>query len=163
MKKYKRPSWDEYFFNIMDVVALRATCSRGRSGCVITKDNYIMATGYVGAPAGHISCDDGGHILKRTQDTHTGEIEEHCIRSVHAEQNAIMHAARQGISLKSSTLYCTMTPCATCAMLIIAAGILSVKCKKHYHNTIQEQKTLQLFKDSGVEITFKEEGVQEYE
>ena len=105
-----RPSWDEYFLGLMDEVGNRATCDRGRSGCIVVRDKQIVCTGYVGSPPGFPHCDEAGHLMK-------GVIEEdgtsrmHCVRTIHAEQNAICQAARHGISLKGSTLYCKMEPC----------------------------------------------------
>ena len=85
---YARPHWDDYFMEICDTVAKRATCGRGRSGCVIAKDNRILVTGYVGSPAGLPHCDDVGHQLK--QMIHEdGSVTQHCVRTVHTEQNAI--------------------------------------------------------------------------
>ena len=159
---YRRPTWDEYFFEILHAVAKRASCSRGRSGCVIQKDNSILATGYVGAPRGLPSCDDVGHFIQEvigSDDT----IEEHCVRTVHAEQNAICHAAKVGVSIDGATLYCTMTPCRTCAMLIINSGIKKVMCEKHYHNKIQEQNSVELLKHAGVDIFWLSDEVIWYE
>lgn len=117
-EKYVRPSWDEYFMEVCHAIAKRATCGRGRSGCVIAKDNQILVTGYVGAPNGLPHCDDVGHKLKKV--THEdGSVTEHCVRTVHAEQNAICQAAKRGISIDGATLFCKMTPCRTCAMLIM--------------------------------------------
>ena len=109
---YTRPHWDNYFMEICDTVAKRATCGRGRSGCVIAKDNRILVTGYVGSPAGLPHCDEVGHQLK--QMIHEdGSVTQHCVRTVHAEQNAICQAAKNGISIEGATLYCRMTPCRT--------------------------------------------------
>ena len=95
---YKRPSWDEYFIEISRTVAKRATCDRGRSGCVIVKDKHILVTGYVGSPKGIPHCDEVGHQFKKTIHE-DGNITEHCVRTAHAEQNAICHAAKLGIPL----------------------------------------------------------------
>ncbi len=95
-EQYRRPSWDEYFMEICQTVAKRATCDRGRSGCVIARDNQILVTGYVGSPAGLPHCDESGHKMKKMiheDDT----ITQHCVRTVHAEQNAICQAAKRGI------------------------------------------------------------------
>src|SRR4030042_2835500 len=120
--KYVRPSWDEYFMEIAKTVAKRATCDRGRSGCVIAKDKQILVTGYVGSPKGLPHCDDIGHQFKKNihEDGHTTN---HCVRTVHAEQNSICQAAKLGVPLEGATLYCRMTPCRTCAIIIINCGI----------------------------------------
>ena len=129
---YKRPTWDEYFMEVCHAIAKRATCNRGRSGCVIEKDNQILVTGYVGAPVGLPHCDEVGHQIKKL--THEdGTVTEHCVRTVHAEQNAICQAAKRGISIDGATLFCKMTPCRTCAMMIINCGITRVVCEKKYH------------------------------
>ena len=148
VNNYVRPSWDEYFLKIMDVVALRATCDRGRSGCVIVRDNQILVTGYVGSPRGLFHCDDVGHLLKNVLKD-DGSVSQHCVRTVHAEQNAITQAARLGISIKDSTLYCRMEPCSVCAMLIINCGIKRVVCEKRYHAA---QETREMFKQAGIEL-----------
>lgn len=122
-EQHIRPSWDDYFLNLADTVSERATCNRGRSGCVIVKDKQILVTGYVGSPKGLPHCDEVGHLFRKTIHE-DGSITQHCVRTVHAEQNAICQAARRGIALDGSTLYCRMTPCRTCAMLIINCGIV---------------------------------------
>lgn len=156
---YQRPSWDDYFMEICDTVAKRATCGRGRSGCIIAKDNRILVTGYVGSPAGLPHCDEVGHQMK--QMIHEdGSVTQHCVRTVHAEQNAICQAAKNGISIEGATLYCRMTPCRTCAMLIINCGIKRVVCQKRYHDSAD---SLAMFAQAGVEITHLIDEVQEYE
>ena len=153
-----RPSWDDYFFEIADAVSRRATCDRGKSGCVIVKDRQILVTGFVGSPVGFAHCDDVGHQIKRL--THEdGQITEHCMRTIHAEQNAICQAAKQGISIKDATIYTRMTPCRTCAMLIINCGIKRVVCERKYH-TGEESELM--FKESGVVLEFKYSGFQKY-
>src|SRR5690349_4042249 len=114
-----RPSWDEYFLNLVDEVARRATCDRGRSGCVVVRDHRILCTGYVGSPPGLPHCEDVGHVLRAVKDE-AGTETTHCVRTIHAEQNAVAQAARHGIALHGATFYCTMEPCRTCAMLIIS-------------------------------------------
>ena len=154
-----RPSWDEYFIGVADTVSHRATCNRGKSGCVITRDNRILVTGYVGAPSGLPHCDDAGHQMK-TVVHEDGTKTQHCVRTVHAEQNAICQAARHGISLQDSTLYCRMTPCRTCAMLIINCGIKRVVCEKKYHAGEESEK---MFKTAGIELIILENKVVKYE
>ena len=101
---HPRPSWDEYFMDIARTVAKRATCDRGRSGCVIARDKQILVTGYVGAPKGLPHCDEVGHQMKTV--THEdGHNSQHCMRTAHAEQNAIVQAARLGIGIDGGTLY----------------------------------------------------------
>jgi dCMP deaminase len=157
-KVHQRPSWDEYFIRLADTVASRATCDRGRSGCVIVKDRQILVSGYVGSPRGMAHCDEVGHLLKQVIHE-DGKVTQHCMRTVHAEQNAITQAARRGIGLDGSTLYCRMTPCRTCAMLIINCGIVRVVCEKKYH---AGQETEHMFKEAGVELSFFSEEIQKY-
>jgi len=159
MEKYKRPSWDEYFMEIADTVAKRATCDRGRSGCVIVKNKQILVTGYVGSPKGLPHCDDVGHQLK--QMIHEdGTTTTHCVRTVHAEQNAITQAARLGISMEGATLYCRMTPCRTCAMLIINCGIVRVVCEKKYHAGAESED---MFKMAGIELVYFSDDIMKYD
>lgn len=156
---YERPSWDEYFLKLADSVASRATCDRGRSGCVIVKDRQILVTGYVGSPRGLAHCDDVGHLMKKTVHEN-GSVTQHCVRTVHAEQNAITQAARRGIALDKSTLYCRMTPCRTCAMLIINCGIERVVCERKYHAGAESEA---MFEEAGVSLEFIHDEVQQYD
>lgn len=152
--KYVRPSWDEYYFDVMRAISRRATCGRGRSGCVIVKDSHIISAGYVGAPRGLPSCDESGHILQEVIEN-DGSVKEHCIRTVHAEQNAICQAAKLGIAVDGGELYCTMTPCNTCAMLIIQCGIKKVHCLQHYPHTDIEDNNIALLEHAGVSIVYE--------
>ena len=158
-QKYIRPSWDEYFMEIANTVSKRATCDRGRSGCVIVRDRQILVTGYVGSPKGLPHCDEVGHQFRRVLHE-DGTVSEHCVRTVHAEQNAICQAAKLGISLDGATLYCRMTPCRVCAMLIINCGIKRVVCEKKYHDGAESEE---MFKMAGVQLEFFSEDVMKYD
>lgn len=142
-----RPSWDEYFIEIMHSVGKRATCDRGKSGCIIVKNRQILATGYVGAPAGAKHCDEVGHEFVLTVDD--GCASEHCIRTTHAEQNAICNAAKNGVSTIDSTLYCQMEPCYACAKMIINAGIIRVVAFKQYQKA---ERSREIFKECNVKL-----------
>ena len=157
-EKYKRPTWDEYFMEVARTIAKRATCDRGRSGCVIARDNRILVTGYVGSPAGLPHCDDVGHLMRKVIRT-DGTVSQHCVRTVHAEQNAICQAAKRGISIDGGTVYCKMTPCRTCAMLIINCGIKRVVAEKRYHDSAD---SIAMFRTAGVTIEHVSEEVEEY-
>jgi len=157
-QNYIRPSWDEYFMEIANTVATRATCDRGRSGCVIVRDRQILVTGYVGSPIGLEHCDEVGHQFKKMVHE-DGHETTHCVRTVHAEQNAICQAAKNGISLNHSTLYCRMTPCRTCAMLIINCGIKRVVCEKKYHAGGESEE---MFAQAGVSLEFFSDEVMKY-
>lgn len=154
-----RLTWDEYFLEVVKTVAKRATCDRGRSGCVIVKDKQILVTGYVGSPTGLPHCDDVGHLFKKTINEE-GEISTHCVRTVHAEQNAICQAAKRGIALEGATLYCTMTPCRVCAMMIINCGIKRVVCLNKYHSG---QESEEMFNQAGIQLDFVSEEVVKYD
>lgn len=155
----KRPDWDRYFLDLCEAVSKRATCDRGKAGCVIVKDRRIMTTGYVGAPAGLPHCNEAGHDMRRVLNENE-TISQHCVCTLHAEQNAIIQAAKFGIPLDGSTLYCKMTPCRTCAMIIINSGIKRVVCEKHYH---ADKNTIELFRLAGVELVVINEEVEEYD
>jgi dCMP deaminase len=158
---YKRPSWDEYFIEVMDAISKRATCGRGRSGCVIAKNNQLLVSGYVGSPKGLPHCDEVGHQMKKVIHVDEGNKEtEHCVRTVHAEQNAICQAAKSGISIDGATLYCRMTPCRVCAMLIINCGIKRVVCQRRYHAGGESEE---MFRKVGIELDYIHDEVQQYE
>mgnify|MGYP001737077161 FL=1 len=153
-----RPSRDEYFMEVCRAIAKRATCDRWRSGCVIARANQILVTGYVWAPKGLPHCDDVGHLLKTLQHN-DGHSSQHCMRTVHAEQNAICQAAKLGIALDKATLYCKMTPCRACAMMIINCGITRVVCEKKYH---AGEESEEMFKKVWIQLEFFEEEIEEY-
>ncbi len=153
-----RPSWDVYFMDLAHSVSKRATCDRGRSGCVIVRDKQILVTGYVGSPRGLAHCDEAGHFFKKVIHE-DGSVTQHCVRTVHAEQNAIAQAARRGIGLDKSTLYCRMTPCRVCAMLIINCGIERVVCEKKYHSGGESED---MFKEAGVKLDYFSEEILKY-
>ena len=156
--KYVRPTWDEYFMEVANTIAKRATCDRGRSGCVIARNKQILVTGYVGSPVGLPHCDEVGHLFKQV--THEdGKVTNHCMRTVHAEQNAICQAAKLGISLDGATLYCRMTPCRTCAMLIINCGIKRVVGEFKYHAGTESED---MFQQAGIELDYVNREVLQY-
>ncbi len=156
---YKRPSWDEYFMKIVDMVGSRGSCDRGRAGCVVTKEKRIISTGYVGSPVGLPHCDEIGHEM-HTVTNDDGSVSRHCIRTTHAEQNAICQAAKFGVSLDGGTLYAKMTPCYTCAKIIINAGIKRVVCQQDYHDS---ERSKEVFKEAGVEFTLLDGTIAPYE
>lgn len=147
-----RPSWKEYFLSILRTTQLRATCERGRSAALLVKDNRILSTGYVGSPAGMDHCDDVGHEWERwfvAKDDGGFYRERRCVRTVHAEQNAIAWAARKGVPIEGSTIYTTMVPCYSCAKLIAQAGITSVIADYEYRDS---ELSLSLFDWLGIGI-----------
>ncbi len=154
----RRPSWDDYFLELADAASRRATCDRGKSGCVIVRDRQVLATGYVGSPSGLPHCDDVGHLMKKVIQE-DGRTTEHCLRTVHAEQNAICQAAKKGIPIEGATVYTRMTPCRTCAMLLINCGIRRVVCERKYQLAEESE---QLLAEAGVQLEYKYDGRQEY-
>lgn len=114
-----RPSWDEYFLDICDTVATRSTCDRAHVGALIVRGKDIISTGYNGAPSGEPHCDDEGHLMH----------DNHCIRTIHAEVNAVHRA---GIKAPGATLYCSHKPCTNCEGVIRGAGITKIRYRKDY-------------------------------
>ena len=110
----KRKNWKEYFMQITELVASRSTCDRAWVGCVIVNDdNRIVSTGYNGSVSGHPHCDDVGHTMR----------DGHCIATIHAEMNALLYCAKEGISVKGCSAYITHFPCLNCTKALIQAGI----------------------------------------
>lgn len=140
-----RPSWDEYFMDITQVVASRSTCLRRRVGCVIVKDKRMLTSGYNGAPSGLPHCSQAGCIRER-EGIPSGERQELC-RGLHAEQNALVQAALHGVSVAGGTLYCTHQPCITCTKMIINAGIVRVLFANSYPDALARQ----MFGEAGIE------------
>jgi dCMP deaminase len=124
MKVNERPSWDEYFMQMAQVVAGRSTCLRRQVGAVIVKDKQILSTGYNGSPSGLRHCVETG-CLRQKLGIPSGERTEIC-RAVHAEQNALVQAAKHGVSINGADIYTTLQPCVLCTKLIINAGIKRV-------------------------------------
>ena len=128
-------------------------------GCVIARDKQLLVTGYVGSPVGLPHCDEKGHLLKKVVHE-DGRTTQHCMRTVHAEQNAICQAARRGVSIEGATLYTRMTPCRVCAMLIIACGIKRVVCERKYHDGRESEE---MFRAANIPIEYKHDEVQQYD
>ena len=158
-KQAQRPDWDNYFIGIMSMVGKRGTCDRGQVGCILVKDNHILSTGYAGAPKGIKHCDDVGHEMN-TVIHPDGHESQHCVRTVHAEQNAIVSAARLGIAIDQATLYCNMTPCYICAKLIINAGIKRVVAVRDYHAAARSKE---IFAEAGIQYELRDESVELYD
>jgi len=121
-----RPSWDEYFMLITFEVATRSTCPRASVGAVIVRDKRILTTGYNGSPRGLPHCTEAGCLI----------INGHCVRALHAEQNAIIQGALHGVDVSHSVLYVTHQPCLSCAKMIINAGIERVVYAGDYPDEI---------------------------
>jgi dCMP deaminase len=119
-----RVSWDEYFMNIARTVATRATCDRKFVGAVIVRDRIILATGYNGSIRGLPHCDEVGHLME----------DGHCVRTVHAEANAIVQAARSGVRIDGADIYVTASPCWGCFRLIANAGVTRIVFGEFYRD-----------------------------
>ena len=135
-KKIRRPTWDEYFLSIAELISKRSTCLRRSVGAVLVKDKRILATGYNGAPSKIKHCEEEGCIRESLR-IPSGERHELC-RGLHAEQNAFLQAALHGTSLKDAALYSTTQPCTICAKMIINAGIKEVIIKGDYPDAMSK-------------------------
>lgn len=134
----KRPSWDEYFLKLAMLASERATCPRMHCGCVLVRDRFVLATGYNGSLPGTPHCEDEGCLI----------VDGHCVRTNHAEVNALAQASRHGVSLNGATAYITNMPCSACSKALIAAGIVRVVIFSEYHKTLAER----FFAESGIEL-----------
>lgn len=118
-----RKSWNEYFMEITEMVASRSTCDRAFVGCVlVNSDNRIVSTGYNGSVAGNPHCSEVGHVLR----------DGHCIATIHAEMNALLYCAKEGIPVKGCRCYVTHFPCLNCTKALIQAGIREIYYKEAY-------------------------------
>ena len=136
--KNKRISWEKYFINIAIEVAKRSTCDRKNVGAVIIRDKTILSTGYNGSIRGLPHCDEVGHEM----------VNNHCVRTTHAEANAIVQAAKNGVKIDNSEIYVTASPCYDCFKLIINAGIQKI----YYFEFYRDERIIQYAKDSKVEL-----------
>ena len=139
-----RKSWDTYFMQITEIVASRSTCDRAFVGCVlVNKDHSIVSTGYNGSVAGNPHCDDVGHTMR----------DGHCIATIHAEMNALLYCAKEGIPTKDTICYVTHFPCLNCTKALIQAGIREVVYKNAYR---VDDYAVSLFEKNN--ITLRQEG-----
>tara|TARA_B100001250_G_C19469380_1_gene643800 strand:- start:75 stop:509 length:435 start_codon:yes stop_codon:yes gene_type:complete len=136
--KNKRISWEKYFINIALEVAKRSTCDRKNVGAVIIRDKTILSTGYNGSIRGLPHCDEVGHEM----------VNNHCVRTTHAEANAIVQAAKNGVKIDNSEIYVTASPCYDCFKLIINAGIQKI----YYLEFYRDERIIQYAKASKVEL-----------
>lgn len=142
-----RPSWDQYFIDITRLVASRSTCLRRQVGALLVKDRNILATGYNGTPSGVTHCADVGCLRERLK-VPSGERHELC-RGLHAEQNAIIQAARHGVNIDGSTLYCTTMPCIICTKMLINAGIRRIVFEDGYADELARE----MVAETGIEVS----------
>lgn len=142
----ERPSWDEYFMKLANEVATRTTCMRRAVGAVVVKDNRILATGYNGVPSGLRHCSEVG-CLRQELGIPSGQRSEIC-RGLHAEQNAIIQAARFGPMIDGAKIYVNTQPCIICAKMIINAGIEEII----YQNPYPDELAMQMLEESGIRL-----------
>jgi dCMP deaminase len=143
----KRATWDEYFMAIAREVATRSTCDRKHVGAVIVRDRMILTTGYNGSIRGLAHCDDVGHLME----------EGHCVRTTHAEANAIVQAARNGVVVEGASIYVTASPCFGCFKLIANAGLLRIAFGEFY----RDERIFDFSRQLGLELVHLPEATAE--
>ncbi len=141
-----RPSWDQYFIDITHLVATRSTCLRRQVGALLVKERNILSTGYNGTPSGISHCEQVGCLRERLK-VPSGERHELC-RGLHAEQNAIIQAARHGVNIDGATLYCTTMPCIICTKMLINAGIHRIVFEEGYADELARE----MVAEAGIEV-----------
>ncbi len=146
MTPQARPSWDEYFMKLANEVATRTTCMRRAVGAVIVKDNRILATGYNGVPSGLKHCAVTG-CLRQELGIPSGQRNEIC-RGLHAEQNAIIQAAKYGPLINGSKIYVNTQPCVVCAKMLINAGIEEIV----YQNPYPDDLAMSLLEEAKIKV-----------
>ena len=134
----QRVGWHEYFMNIAKQAATRSTCARKNVGAVIVRDKTILSTGYNGSIRGMPHCDEAGHDMEN----------DHCVATIHAEANAIIQAAKNGVRIEDGELYTTASPCWPCFKLIANAGIARV----YYGEFYRDEKSLAVAKAAGIDL-----------
>ena len=139
--------WDKRFMEVANLVSTWASCYQKdrKIGAVIVKDKRILTTGYNGAPAGVKTCVERGECLRKKLGIESGTRHELCY-AIHAEQNAIIQAAKLGVSIEGATLYCTHQPCIICAKMIVNSGIVRIVYEKGYPDEFSRQ----IIEESGV-------------
>jgi dCMP deaminase len=143
----RRPSWDEYFCEICDVVARRSTCLRRHVGAILVRDRRILATGYNGPPRGLKHCAELGGCYRERMGVPSGQRQELC-RALHAEQNAIIQAALHGVETTGSTMYVTNFPCSLCAKMLINAGVVRIV----YRGDYPDELAAEMLAEAGVQV-----------
>lgn len=140
---HQRIDWHDYFMRIAEEVATRSTCNRRHVGAVIVRDRTILSTGYNGSLRGALHCDEAGHDMENG----------HCVRTVHAEANAVAQAAKNGVHLDGAEIYITASPCLTCFKLVANCGITTVYYKEFY----RDERITEYAKQSGIKLDKMEE------
>lgn len=142
-KELVRPGLDDYFMMAAALAATRGTCPRKRVGAVLVASGKVVSTGYNGSPPGADHCDETGCLVRPTGDGKVG-----CVRTVHAEANALAHAARHGVRTEGTTLYCTCSPCLSCAKLALSAGVSRLVYAQEY----SDSSGIELLSEMGVSL-----------
>ncbi|WP_455140775.1 deoxycytidylate deaminase [Candidatus Hodarchaeum mangrovi] len=140
MESNKRIPWEQYFMKIALQVASRSTCNRKHIGAVIVRDKTILSTGYNGSIRGLAHCDEIGHLMEN----------DHCVRTVHAESNAIAQAAKNGVTINKAEIYITASPCWTCFKLLANSGIIRVIYGEFY----RDNRIFEAAQEAGIELKF---------
>ena len=133
-----RPTWNVYFMGIAQQVSKRSTCDRKNVGAVIVRDKVILSTGYNGSIRGVKHCDEIGHLIEN----------DHCVRTVHAEVNAVAQSAMNGTEIKNSSIYLTASPCWPCFKVIVNSGIKKIYFGEFY----RDEKIFKFAQESGIEL-----------
>lgn len=142
-----RPDWDSYFMKIASAVSERSTCDRAMVGCVLVRDKRILTTGFNGSPAGQDHCDEIGHLM----------VDGHCVRTIHAETNAIIQAALHGVSTRDATCYVTHLPCINCTKALINAGITRIVYGEAYR---MDENTMMFLEAAKIELEQHNDGLE---
>ncbi|USS91776.1 deoxycytidylate deaminase [Fructobacillus americanaquae] len=146
-----RISWDQYFIAQAAILSTRSTCTRRHVGAILVKDHRIIASGYNGAVSGTPHCTEVGDYV----------VDGHCIRAVHAEQNALMQAASMGIAVEGSEVYVTDVPCVQCTKLLLQAGIKKINFMRDYHNDEFAESLLEEKNVALVQVPFEEQTAEQ--
>ena len=134
-----RAKWEEYFMNIGKEVATRSTCDRKHVGAVIVRDKTILSTGYNGSIRGMPHCDEAGHMMEN----------DHCVATIHAEANAVLQAAKNGVMIDGSEIYITASPCLPCFKMLANAGIKKI----YYGEFYRDERIFDVAKKLEIELT----------
>jgi dCMP deaminase len=133
-----RVSWDRYFMNLAREAATRSTCPRKAVGAIIVRDKAVLATGYNGSLRGLPHCTEVGCLMEN----------DHCVRTVHAEANALLQAARHGVTIEGAAIYVTSSPCWVCFKLIVNAGIRRILYGEFY----RDGRIVEFAEQAGIEL-----------
>ena len=149
IRQEKKEKWDKRFMEVAKLVGTWCTCHRHKVGAIVVKDKRIIATGYNGAPSGVENCLERGYCMRNKLKIESGTQAELCY-AVHAEQNAIVQAAKLGISVEGATIYVTHQPCSMCTRIIINSGIKRIVYGLEY----PDEFSLKLLQEVGVELKY---------